>query len=236
MIVSIHQPNYIPWIGYFHKISNSDVFVIFDDVQLPRGKKNNFVIRNRIKTESGAKWLTVPVKNKSQMLLINKVEINNDVPWKEKHWNSISHNYSKAPFFKDYRYEFQKEFEKDYEYIAEFNVMLIKFFMRILEINTKIVFSSSLGVNKTGTEKILGIIEKLNCNKYITGSGPGSKKYVTDNENLFKKHGVELILHRFTQPVYPQQFNEFVPDLSIVDILFNIGKHETMRIINNEKL
>ena len=236
MIVSIHQPNYIPWIGYFHKIASSDVFVIFDDVQLPRGKKNNFVKRNRIKTKSGAKWLTIPVKNKSQMVPINKVEINNDMPWKENHRNSISHNYTKSHFFKDYKYEFQKESEKDYKYIAEFNVALIKFFMNVLEINTKIVFSSSLGVNKTGTEKILGIIKKLNCNQYITGSGLGSKKYVTDNENLFKEYGIELILHKFTQPVYPQQFNEFVPDLSIVDILSNIGKHETMRIINDQKL
>lgn len=236
MIVSIHQPNYIPWIGYFHKIASSDIFVVFDDIQLPRGKKNNFVIRNRIKAESGAKWLTIPVKNKSLMVSINKVEINNDMPWKENHWNSISHNYAKSHFFKDYKYEFQKELEKNYKYIVEFNVMLIKFFMSALEINTKIVFSSSLGVNETGTEKILGLIKKLNCNQYITGSGPGSKKYVTDNENLFKEHGIELILHKFAQPIYPQQFNEFVPDLSIVDILFNIGKHETMKIMNDQKL
>ena len=87
MIVSIHQPNYIPWAGYFHKIANSDVFVIFDDVQFPRGK--DWIFRNKIKTESGEKWLSVPVKNKNKFLKINEIEINNDIEWQKKHINAL---------------------------------------------------------------------------------------------------------------------------------------------------
>ena len=101
MIVSIHQPNYLPWLGYFDKIKQSDIFVVFDDVQFPRGKKH-FGHRNQIKTNTGTKWLTVPIKNKSDMVSFNDTIINYDTDWHNKHCKQISNHYSKSPYFMDY--------------------------------------------------------------------------------------------------------------------------------------
>ena len=110
MIVSCHQPNYLPWPGFFHKILKSDVHVILDTNQLPRGK--DFVVRNKIKIDDDFKWLRVGVLEKNKMLPIKEVKINNSINWKEKHWNSISNNYSKAPFFSEYKKQFQQIFSQ----------------------------------------------------------------------------------------------------------------------------
>jgi len=232
LIVSIHQPNYLAWSGFFHKLLHSDIFVIFDDVQLPRGKKNNFIIRNRIKTESGAKWLTIPVKDKSKLLPINQVQINNNLNWRERHWHSLENNYKKTPFFHDYKVDFQQIFEQEWDLLTDLNVMIIKLFMKILNIRTMLAWSSEINVEETGTEKILAILEKLNGDKYLSGSGPGSTKYLAGKEKLFEEKGIEIIYQKFEEPVYPQQFGAFIPNLSLCDMLFNVGKEKTMQFLS----
>ena len=107
MIVSVHQPQYIPWIGYFHKIAKSDEFVILDNVQY---KKREFQNRNKILTKTGPIWLTVPVITKERFLQkISEVEIDNTVRWQEKHWESIKFNYSHSKYFKDYKNKVQNK-------------------------------------------------------------------------------------------------------------------------------
>ncbi len=110
MIVSIHQPNYLPWLGFFDKIKRSDLFVIFDDVQFPRGKKH-FGHRNQIKTPNGTKWLSVPIKNKSDMVSFNDTIINYDIDWHHEHLRLMELNYKDSPYFNDYY--------QDLEYIIE---------------------------------------------------------------------------------------------------------------------
>lgn len=234
MIISIHQPNYIPWAGYFHKIASSDIFVIFDDVQLPRGK--DFVVRNLIKTEGGPKWMRVPVKNQSKMLPINEIEINNDLDWQSNHLNSLYSNYQKTSFFTSYYYEIEKILNKKYQFLIDLNLELIKLFMKILKIKTKIVYSSKLNINDLGTEKILKIIQQLNGDKYLTGQGKGSKRYIEGKENIFQKNNIEIIFQKFKIPQYSQLFNEFIPNLSICDMLFNIGSDETQKIIETQNI
>lgn len=232
MIVSIHQPNYIPWIGFFHKVANSDIYVVFDDVQLVRGK--SFVIRTEIKTEGGGKWLTVPVLDKSKMLKINQVKINNNENWKEKHWNALKSNYSKTLFFNDFSKSFYQIFNKNWDSLVEMNVEIIKMLMKILDIKTKILFSSSLNVELTGIEKILGIIKKVGADEYFSGSGEGSKRYLENQESKFKKEGIELKFQEFQHPKYPQLFGKFIPNLSICDMLFNVGAKQTIQILLNK--
>ena len=234
MIISIHQPNYIPWIGYFHKIEHSDIFVIFDDVQLPRGK--DFVIRNLIKTEGGSKWLRVPVKNQSKMLPINEIEINNDLDWQSKHLNSLYANYQKTSFFTSYYNEIEKILNQKHQFLLNLNLDLIKLFVKILKIKTKIICSSELNVSDSGTEKILKIIQTLNGNKYITGEGEGSKRYMEGKEMIFQKNNIEIIFQKFKIPKYTQLFDEFIPNLSICDMLFNIGADKTKEVIETQNI
>lgn len=227
MIVSIHQPNYFPWPGFFHKIVQSHIFVVFDDVQLPRGK--DFIVRNRIKTENGAKWLRVPVKEKSSLKLIQDVEINNDLKWYEKHWNSIQNNYSAAPFFPKYQNQFHELFKRKWNLLVDLNLEIIYLIMNILKMKTKIVRSSELNVKACGTDKILGIIKKLNADEYLTGYGSGSRRYIEGKENLFEKNGIKIKKQEFFCPIYSQLFGNFVPDLTICDMLFNIGSEQTRK-------
>lgn len=234
MIVSIHQPNYLPWLGYFHKIANSDIFVIFDDVQLSRGK--DFVVRNLIKTKGGPKWLRVPVKDKNKMLLINQVKINNELDWSKKHLNSLKSNYQKAPFFITYYEEIEEILSKKNEFLLELNLELIKFFMKILKIDTKIIYSSELNVDTFGTEKILKIIQAVKGDKYLTGEGKGSQRYIEGKDDLFKNEGIKMLHQNFQFPYYSQLYDEFIPNLSICDMLFNIGAEKISTEINEQKI
>ena len=234
MIISIHQPNYIPWIGYFHKIALSDVFVVFDDIQFPRGK--DFIFRNKIKTENGAKWLSVPIKNKSELTSIKNVEINNDVEWNKKHIDSIYSNYHKTEFFEDYFKKIESIMDKKWKLLIDLNLEINKTILELLQINTKIIRSSELDVKELGTMKILKIIEKLDGSVYLTGWGPGSRRYIEGNEERFSESGIDIKLQKIVIPQYKQCFENFIPNLSILDMLFNIELEQIRKIINTQKV
>ena len=234
MIVSCHQPNYLPWPGFFHKILKSDVHVILDTNQLPRGK--DFVVRNKIKIHDGFKWLRVGVLEKNKMLPIKEVKINNSVNWKEKHWNSISNNYSKAPFFSEYKKQFQQIFEKEWDYLLDFNMEIIYAIMKILQIKVKIVMESELDIKSSSTQEILDILDTLNSKQYLTGNGSGSKRIIEGKENMFSERGIQIIYENYVPPQYPQIRGKFIPELSICDMLFNVGMERTREILNRKKI
>jgi hypothetical protein len=231
MIVSIHQPNYLPWIKFFHKIIFSDTYIVFDDVQLPRGK--SFVLRNKIKTENKSGWLTVPVKNKSSMLSINEIQLNNNINWKESHWNKICQNYSKTKFFDTFQKDFGNVFLENYEYLLESNISIIKLILKILDVKTKIKFSSDLKIKSHGTNKILDIIESVNGDEYYSGTGGGTNRYVIGKEEIFKKHNIKIKFQNFSHPKYPQLFGNFIEGLSIIDMIFNLGGKRTYNILKS---
>lgn len=230
MIVSIHQPNYLPWAGLIHKIASSDLFVIFDDVQLVRGK--SFVVRTKIKTSGGAKWITVPVKEKSYMIPIHDVKINNETDWKEEHWNKIFENYKEAPFFQQNSTIFKKIILRNWEKIADLNVELIKQILSILGIKREIRKSSEFKLNSRGIEKIIDLIKSVDGDEYLAGMGEGTKRYVSNNQKLFDKNKINLRYQKFESTTYQQLYEEFVPNLSILDMIFNIGPDESIKKLN----
>lgn len=225
MIVSIHQPNYLPWLGLFHKILLSDIYVIFDDVQLRRGK--SFVLRSLIKTEKNTKWITIPVLGKSKFLLINQVEINSKIPWKEKHWTSIENSYRKAEFFRDYSNEIRELVLSNHNNLSQFNVSIIKKILEILDIKIKMVKSSELNIATSGTQKIIDTVLRVGGTTYLSGEGQGSKRYVIGQEKKFSENGIKLKIQNFIHPTYSQLFGDFIPNLSIIDLIFNIGIKKT---------
>ena len=222
MIVSIHQPNYLPWLGFFDKIKQSDLFVIFDDVQFPRGKKH-FGHRNKIKTNTGSKWLTVPIKNKSDMVSFNNTIINYELDWDKKHLNLIRSFYQQAPYFEEYYNDLESLLLQQYDSLSSLSQKLIEYFMKKLNIKTKIVNSSEISKSDlSGLDKILDIINNLKANEYITGSGPGSKRYIDESE--FSNKNIKLTWQEYEHPKYNQLFGEFIPYLSVIDLLFNHGE------------
>lgn len=222
MIVSIHQPNYLPWLGFFDKISKSDTFVIFDDVQFPRGK-NHFGHRNLIKTNAGSKWLTIPLVGKSEFKNFNEIEINYN-GWNNEHVRLIDVFYNKTKYFNNYYPDIKNIIEQSYNNLSELNITLINYFLKCLDIKTNIVLSSNIcPSDMSGSDKILYILDQLKATKYISGTGPGSLRYI--NEDDFKTRNIELVWQHYNHPVYKQQYGDFIPYVSIIDLLFNEGEN-----------
>lgn len=222
MIISIHQPNFLPWLGYFHKIVSSDIFVLFDDVQFPRSK--SYGKRAIIKTQDGEMPITVPVLSKGDLKKYNEVQILKS-NWRKKTLRTIQFAYQKAPFFQKYASEFSEVYLEENESLCDYNCELIRFILRQMDVQTKLILSSELCKNTEvkGEEKILFILKSLGATAYISGTGSGSRRYI--NEEHFRKENIELVWQVFKHPIYPQVHGEFIPNLSIIDLLFNCGKN-----------
>lgn len=218
---AIHQPNFLPWLGYFHKISLVDDFVFFDDVQFPRGK--TFGNRVKIKTNNGELWLTVPVLSKGELQAFNAILINNTAPWQRKIMKTIELSYSKAKYFEKYHKSFSEVFLAPYERLIDLNVSLIKYIVKEIGLNVEMHFSSEVvGDEESSEEKIISILKNLGATGYVTGSGVGSLRYI--DEERFGQENIGIQWQKFISPVYPQLWGPYIPDLSIIDLLFNCGE------------
>ena len=193
-VVSIHQPAYIPWLGYFHKINQSDIHVFYDDAQY---SKNNLLNRNKIKTPQGEQWLTIPVEYHSTQK-INQTKISPRVNWQKKHWHSIKGNYSKAPYFKKYEGFFKKFYEKEWNYLSELTVEMNTGICRLLGITTKLLLSSELKAQGGSNEKLINICKLVGANTYLSGKGavykdPDSSIKPYLDKNLFIKQNISFL-------------------------------------------
>ena len=216
-ILSIRQPGYLPFIGFFKKIQATDVFVFLDDVQYTRSDFDN---RNKIRTQDDSMWLTIPIFNKTGQTL-NEVKIDYSKKWVSKHKSSIEYNYEKAPYFEEYWKDIELILDKSWEKLIDLNMELISYFITKLEINTKTVFSSELNINKTGSEKLLEICKDLQVDTYL--SGEFGRNYL--DINLFQQENIKVIFEKFEHPTYDQTFDGFVQNMSIIDLLFNEGQN-----------
>ena len=223
MLVAIHQLHYLPWLRYFEKIGRADAFIVLDDVQFA---KNDWQNRNKIKTAQGATVLTLPVEQKHQQPL-NEVRINNRVNWRRKHWETLRQAYGSAPFFAEMAVYFESVYSKSWERMNDLNREMLGFFLRVLDMETPIHYSSELGMPGEATERLINLIKAVGGTRYYSG------KYALQvylDERQLTDAGIGLELQRWTAPVYEQLHGEFIPDLSIVDLLFNHGP-EARRIL-----
>lgn len=221
MIVSIHQPNYLPWLGFFNKLLRSDIMVIFDSVQFPRGK--TVISRAAIKTPAGSQWLTVPVKGKSELLKIREVQLVENQPWVRKHLKSLEANYGRAPYFDRYYPRLAGYYQGQHTCLADLNIGLISLLASFLGATTKLIRASELQpeADTGGLDRILKICRTLGATEYLTGQGAGSQRYM--DEEAFGRLGIKVVCQNFVHPVYSQLWGEFIPNLSILDLLFNHG-------------
>ncbi len=221
MILSVHQPQYIPWIGFFDKIVRSDCFVILDRVQY---KEREYVNRNRIRTNDGWKWLTVPVISRGlRRQKIGDTRIDNSNGWRKKHCNSLKSWYSRAPFFDTYFSFFENVYLQQWDKLQDLNIYIIRYMLQELQIETPVYFESDLGVSTTKTDRIIDICRKLKADIYL--SGAGGKDYL--EEEKFPEATISLEYQKFTHPEYQQQHmkkgSDFLPYMSSLDLLFNEG-------------
>jgi len=217
MILSAHQPAYFPWLGYFDKISKSDVFIYLDDVQF---EKNSFINRNKIKTPQGPQWLTIPIKIKGHLnQTIGNTFIDDAQAWRVKHLRSIEMNYSKAPYFKDCFLKLNDLILISESNLSDFCWHHLNFWLEEFQINTKIIKSSELGVESKKSDFVLDICKKQRADLYI--SGKLGRDYL--DEISFSKSGIVIEYQDYNHPVYPQKWGEFEPFMGIIDYWMNCG-------------
>ncbi len=222
------QPTYFPWAGYFSLINYVDTFVFLDNVQFDR---RSWQQRNQIAHKDKKMWITVPVKKKNLIdQLICEVKID-DEEFKKKHLKRIYHSYSKSKYFNIIYPLIEKIFEEDCQYLSNLNQKIIKTICNFLKINTKLINAKNL--NSKGKKQVLlsNICKELKANEYIAVKG--SKSYM-ENQSEFLKKGISVKFYEFDQKSYMRGKNSFIPNLSILDLLFYKGI-ETKELITNEK-
>jgi len=217
MILTAHQPVYLPWLGLFHKIALADMFISFNQVQYQPKDWNN---RNRIKTNSGPIWLSVPVLRSGYLeKTISDIEVDNSQPWAKKHWKSISLAYGKAPYFKLYADFFEDIYNRKWSHLVELNEYMLEGLLDILGIKVPVRKADEWQFNGEKSDLVLDMCLQVEADSYIFGA-QGSN-YA--DQKSFEQNGVKTYFQNYQHPVYPQLHGEFETGLSIIDLLFNCG-------------
>jgi len=216
--IAITQSNYIPWKGFFDSINMVDVFVLYDDMQYTKRDWRN---RNLIKSESGTKWLSIPVEVKGKYFQkISETKIS-DPLWAKQHWMTLQHAYGKLPGFLFYKPIFEELYSRDYEFLSEVNYAFIKAICDILNIKTEIRWSSEFQLPEGKTERLVSICKDLQGSDYYTGAA--AKAYM--DESMFEGQNISVHYYDYSgYPEYEQKFPPFTHGVSILDLLFNVGQ------------
>ena len=235
MIVAIHQPHFLPWLGYLHRMAQVDAFVLLDHVQFER---RNYQNRTMIRINDEARWLTVPVIQRSQKERIVDKEVDNRLEaagkwWSPSHFNTLRHAYREAAFFGAWAPRFKQLFETRFDKLVELNQAGLDLLREAFGITTPLVRSSELAVEGARGDLILNICRAVGADTLLVGFG-GSRGYL--DVDAFKRAGVAIAYHQFTHPEYPQCATKgreapFLRGLSAVDMLFNCGPQSRERLL-----
>jgi len=223
MKLVILQPGYLPWLGFFDQMNWADIFVIYDDVQYT---KNDWRNRNQIKTANRKTWLTIPIQSHLGQL-IKDIKLPENYTWSKNHIKSIQYSYTKSKYFNQYFPKIKDIIETKYKYLIQLNVALILYLNQILGIQTKIIYSSSLNSKGEKTERLISICRELGATDYLTGDA--AQNYL--NMTLFKENNIHVKYQNYKHPIYSQLWGNFIPYLSIIDLLFNCGP-ESLNILS----
>lgn len=226
MLLGALQSSYLPWLGYFDQIHHCDLFIVYDDLQYTHKDWRN---RNRIKTPAGTAWLTVPIHHSGgRPLPLNEAQIA-DQTWRHQHWDSIAHNYRKAPFFGVYSPELRAPYRHPWHLLGDLNRTLLDRIIELLGISTPVLYSSdhnlerefraAYGRDADATDRIVFLCRHFSADRFLQGSA--GRGYVQMDKILEAQ--IDLIFQDYVHPVYRQRFEGFVPYLSIIDLLFNAG-------------
>ncbi len=210
----------MPWLGYFSKIAQSDVFIILDNVEYQVGNANSITNRVKIKTQSGELFFTVPVK-KGNLKNINQQLIDWNQPWLKKQWKTIEMAYAKAPYKNQALEFFHPILHQQFESLSAYNTNIIHQICAELKIKTQLFIASEvLNISDEKNQRLIDLCKNFDCNIYLSGNG--AKKY--NDEKLFSENGVSITYTAFQHPTYPQLHDEFIAGLSILDTWMNCGK------------
>ncbi len=215
--VAVLQPGYLPWLGFFDQVRRADVFVYYDDVQFDKHGWRN---RNRIKTQTGPAWLTVPVRHSGRGFpTILDVEIDAGAPWARKHIASIRQAYARAPFVDRYLPALEHLLRHDWQRLVDVDIACAALIADWLGLATRIERSSTLDIGGERSERLINICRRFGATRYL--SGDAAQAYL--DVALFASAGIEVEWQHYAHPIYPQLHGSFVPYLSAVDLVLNCG-------------
>jgi hypothetical protein len=226
-VLTAHQPLYLPWLGFFHKVAMSNVYVFMDDVQFIN---DDYIHRNKIKGPTGGIWLTVPVLSKAHLdKTIKEIYIDNEKMWGKKHWKSIYYDYCKAPYFESYADFFERTYKKKWDRIADLDEYLLKYLFKELGISVKFIKASEQKFEGKKSERILDMCIKLGADAFIFG------KMGRDYANIkdFEEKNIKVYFQDYKHPVYQQLYGKFISHLSIIDLLFCHGEKSYNILLEN---
>lgn len=215
--VVVLQPGYLPWLGFFDQMLRADVFIYYDDVQYDTHGWRN---RNRIKTQHGATWLTVPVRHSGLGTpRILEIDIDDRTPWAHKHLASIRQAYARAPYLDTYYPALEAVLSRPWRKLVDLDIAVASVLADAFDLHPRIARSSELGIEGARSDRLLHICQHFGAGVYL--SGVAARAYL--DVPLFERHGIRVEWQAFEHPVYPQQHSEFVPYLSAIDLLLNCG-------------
>ncbi|MFC1488801.1 WbqC family protein [Thermodesulfobacteriota bacterium] len=218
MIISANQPYFSPFPGFFYKAFCSDVLVLLDEVQFPRG--TTWTTRNRFKNDQGTLWMTVPVWKKGLGLQkINEVRICREGRWARKHLDSLKNAYANAPYFWDHIRFVEALFSSGFEKLIDLNLEIIKYVMKTLGIDTRVILLSELRTHARGNPLLIEICRELGASRFLAQKAAG--KYL--DVNLFQAAEIQIEYLKPSLLVYPQLWGRFIHNLSVFDLVFNCG-------------
>ncbi len=218
MRVTIHQPEFMPWLGFFHKASLADVLVLLDDAQFT---KNYFHNRNRVRTKDGWAWVTVPVEKSGLKTAINEVRIaeTNNPRWREKIKTTFQTSYGKAPYFEDTIDQICTSIDATGDLLISLNIPVIEWMLKSFGLFPTVLRSSDMGLNSTASQRILDICLQTRATTYI--SGVSGLDYL--DLASFKDAGIAIEHQEFHHPIYPQLYQDFVPQITAIEAIFQYG-------------
>jgi hypothetical protein len=225
-LIVVHQPDFIPYLGFFHRLLLADIFVVLDHVQM---NKEGWVHRDKIKTSSGWKWITLPLHPFPLKTPICEVKISNTQNWKLKHLNSVTEAYRKASFFNEIFPYYQKLYMYNPLHMSDFTLASIMMLLRLFDIPIPVVRSSDMSPEGRSNALVAELVVKAGGRRYL--SGLGAKAYF--DPIPFNKAGVSVIWQKFEHPVYPQLHGDFLPMLTSLDLLFNCGIDQSRQILKS---
>ena len=225
-VTVIHQPDYAPYLGFFHRLINADTLIVLDHVQFVHSNRG-WTHRDKLLTANGPKWITIGIRKTSSRSPINTIMTSNSAPWRTDHLNFIRHNYMKAKYFEEVFPLISSFYDNASDSLLEFNMTVIHKVLELLDIKVKVIFSSDLNPKGSKTDLIINLLETTNSTSYI--SGLGAKDYL--DTQRFKEAHIDLLWQDFDHPIYTQCHPGFTPMLSVYDALLNCGPSQVSQML-----
>ena len=217
----------MPYLGFFDRLLKSDIYIVLDMAQYVHKSSRSYMNRDKIKTAKGEKWFTVGTQKAPRGTPINQILLLEDFGWRESHINLFKENYRKCEYFGEIMPYIEKLYDFRCEKMMDFNMNSIKMLMELFDIHLDMVFASDLNPQGKNNALVVDILNKLGIRRYL--SGTGARDYY--DPVPYEEAGIEVIWQDFKHPIYPQQYGEFIPYLSSIDLLFNCGIEQSRQII-----